>query len=264
MCHPSQVFYRLFVTFIVGWFCILSCVHNAAAQSTNDAVEKVLSSDSFPWYDASSQRVKPLPFAGRPKSRTDGRDQIPPYVPRNPGGNPGAAAAAEGLSWIFWIGLAIALAGIFAILVWAFLKLEAKNRQSSAATSRRSLAQSIEQLPFQIDTETGDFQSLAKRAYEAGNYRQATILLFSHILVTLDQANLIRLRKGKTNRQYLNELLNRATLSEFFLGVMESFESVFFGDHDISRTDFELSWNRLPEFTNAVNDSLSQTERATA
>jgi hypothetical protein len=37
---------------------------------------------------------------------------------------------------------------------------------------------------------------------------------------------------------------------------MESFEAVFFGDHDISRTDFERNWNRLHEFNQAVEEHM--------
>lgn len=237
----------------------------AWAQAEDDAAEKVLSSDLFPWYDAESRTVRSLPLKPRPASSSAERSLIPPHVPPAGGSNTGLwNQSSQLLNWIFWTGLAVALLALFALLAWAFFRLEAKNRRSTAATTRRSLAQSIEQLPFQIDVGTGDFQALAKRAYEAGSYRQATILLFSHVLVTLDQANLIRLRKGKTNRQYFAELISHRLLSAYYGRIMESFESVFFGDHDISRADFESSWNRLPEFSQAVHEKLLQNRQVQA
>ena len=41
---------------------------------------------------------------------------------------------------------------------------------------------------------------------KAGDFAQATIFLFAHMLVELDRHQLIRLARGKTNRQYLMDL----------------------------------------------------------
>jgi hypothetical protein len=227
-------------------------------RSVDDDARQIFPSGAFPWYDADSQSAVPLPFPKRPAPRSADRNSIPPSIaPATTNRNaPANRGSSQGMSVLFWVGLAIALVGVMALLIWTFLRIEARNRATSQSATRRSLAQSIEQLPFQLDTDTGDFQSLARRAYETGDFRRATIMLFSHVLVSLDQADLIRLRKGKTNRQYLRELNTQATLSAFFHPLMESFEAVFFGDHDISRTDFERNWNRLHEFNQAVEEHM--------
>lgn len=228
------------------------------------SVEEILSSKSFPWYDAETRGAKPLPFADRPAIRSEDRNSIPQFTPR---ANPQRAATGvagpsgaqgESMSFLFWLGLAIVLLSILVLLVWAFLKLESKTQQSARLSSGRSLAESIEQLPFQVDENSGDFRTLAERAYEARNYRKAIIHLYSHVLVVLDQAHLIRLKKGKTNRQYLRELTPQSNLVGYFQQTMESFESVFFGDHEIGRAGFEHCWKQLPSFQAEIERQLVQ------
>ena len=51
-----------------------------------------------------------------------------------------------------------------------------------------------------------DLLAEARRHYQAGNYGAAIVYLFSFQLVQLDQRQIIRLAKGKTNRQYLREV----------------------------------------------------------
>jgi hypothetical protein len=78
------------------------------------------------------------------------------------------------------------------------------------------------------------------------------VYLYSHLLVTLDRAQLIRLTKGKTNRQYLREMAGAKSLAAILTGAMVAFEDFFFGKHDLERERFEQSWQRLDEFTRLV------------
>jgi hypothetical protein len=234
------------------------------AQDLVESTEQVLSSNSFPWYDSATKGAKPLPFDVRPEIRSGDRQTIPPYVPKPKQAQAAGSAtsgAVESLDFLFWVFLAIILIAILALLVWTFLRLEAKSQQSIRSSASRSLAESIEQLPFQVEESSGDFRKLAQRAYESGNYRKAIIHLYSHVLVVLDQANLIRLRKGKTNRQYLRELGTHVSLVSYFQLTMESFESVFFGDHEINRQDFEQYWLQLPSFQAEVEQKLALARR---
>jgi hypothetical protein len=83
------------------------------------------------------------------------------------------------------------------------------------------------------------------------------IYLFSHVLVSLDQKGHIRLRKGKTNRQYLRELRPYRPLANFYQRVMVPFEATFFGDHELEKQDFENCWIQLDQFQTDV-DQISQ------
>ena len=137
------------------------------------------------------------------------------------------------------------------------MKLE-KNKGEPEAdlTPRRSLQESIQQLPFQVDVASGDFHQLAQQAYRSGDYHRAIMMLFSHVLVSLDQKGFVRLRKGKTNRQYLRELKGYTALPDYFGSVMIPFEAAFFGDHQLEKRDFEECWNGLPSFQNGLGQKV--------
>ncbi len=75
-----------------------------------------------------------------------------------------------------------------------------------------------------------DLLAEARRHYQAGNYGAAIVYLFSFQLVQLDKRQIIRLAKGKTNRQYLREVGPRAALLRLVEQTMVAFEDVFFGN----------------------------------
>jgi hypothetical protein len=250
----------------VAWLSLLFAFFGSGPLTAQDSTEfgQMPHAPSAPWFDAQTQQAKPISFGARPAIRSGDRNSIPAFVPRTPNnarlGGPGLAAGSSDFSFLFWMVLALVLVSILGLMVWAFFKLEATSQQSMQTSVRRSLAESIEQLPFQLDDKTGDFRSLAEKAYQSGDYRRATIYLYSHVLVVLDQAGLIRLRKGKTNRQYFRDLDQQPGLSPYFQQAMDSFESVFFGDHEISRERFETYWTQLPGFLAAVDRELSSAQ----
>ena len=109
-------------------------------------------------------------------------------------------------------------------------------------------AQRIEALPFPVARANLSLLDQARNFYQAGNYAAAMIYLFSHQLVQLDRRQIIRLAKGKTNRQYLREVGQAEVLRQLVGQTLVAFEDVFFGHHDIDRQRFEACWSRLPEF----------------
>ena len=143
---------------------------------------------------------------------------------------------------------------VIVMLVMTFLYIES-TKSEETESSGRSRKQSIEQLPFDLDSADGDFQSAADAAYRSGDLRKAIIYLYSHVLVTLDQNRLIRLRKGKTNRQYLREVQRHQGVSGYFQQVMLPFESVFFGDHEMDAEQFQQCWSGLNRFHSQVKDN---------
>jgi hypothetical protein len=74
------------------------------------------------------------------------------------------------------------------------------------------------------------------------------IYLFSYKLLALDRHNLIRLARGKTNRQYVAELSQQPTLQELLRHSMVAFEDVFFGQHRLDPERFEGCWQSLDRF----------------
>ncbi len=131
-------------------------------------------------------------------------------------------------------------------------------RPDAAETSERvtkTEADLIESLPFEVPRPQSDLLAEAKRLYEQGAYAQAIVYLFSYQLVQLDQHQAIRLTRGKTNRQYLRELLARPDLGGILERTMVAFEDVFFGHHPLDRAGFERCWQRLDEFHQRISEA---------
>ncbi|MFK7770094.1 MAG: hypothetical protein AB8B55_22990 [Mariniblastus sp.] len=245
--------------------CIVAAVSVVGCASTivtaqDDVGRKALSSKNYPWYDADIQEVRRVDLGKRPDPRSLDRAKVavrkvktktPPAVAPGPAGQ----VAAPILGALAWTMIGLVVAALIGILIWAFLRLEANEMDLKDSRPKRSMEESIKQLPFDFeadDGEAGDFRQRAAWNYNKGNYNKATILLFSHILVSLDQAGQIRLRKGKTNRQYLEEM-QAPNLLGYFSDAMILFESTFFGDYKVTKEEFEAVWNELDNFQSAIH-----------
>ena len=159
--------------------------------------------------------------------------------------------------------LAVVLAALVLMILRAvgLRKSPARNRGEPLLVGE---ARRIEALPYPVPRANLSLLDQARNFYQAGNYAAAMIYLFSHQLVQLDRHQIIRLAKGKTNRQYLREVAGHpghplaghplagggaAELLRRLVGqTLVAFEDVFFGHHDIDRQRFEACWSRLPEF----------------
>jgi hypothetical protein len=153
------------------------------------------------------------------------------------------------LQWLAWIVLAAALMLLTYLMVRMYLRREKGTGDSAGAAAEELAArQRIEALPFSPAAGPLDLLGEAQRMYQAGDYSRAIVFLFSYQLVLLDRRQLIRLTRGKTNRQYLRELSPRAALGNLLEGTMICFEEVFFGRRILERSRFDSCWTKLPEF----------------
>ena len=212
--------------------------------------------DSMPWYDAESGNVVPVGGKDRNESTLGDRNSVPvkqpaPKVTRTPNNwNFNWNGVPELVTTLIWIGGGLLLMLIIGLAVWAFLKSRFgdSDELSDSAGPPRSIEESIKQLPLELQADGGDFLQLAREAYRANNLARAVTLLFSHVLVQLDQRGAVRLKKGKTNRQYLSELRPYRSLAKYYTAVMVQFEKSFFGNHPVPRDEFEQNWNQLEVF----------------
>jgi hypothetical protein len=154
------------------------------------------------------------------------------------------------------LSVAVVLLGL---LIFALVRtyLRRENFPALPASAVRSVAAfdsaRVEALPFEINRGTGDLLGEVRRLYEQGNFGQASVYLFSYQLLELDRHHLIRLAKGKTNRQYLRELAKRrGELNCYVEPTMVACEDVFFGNHPLTRARFESCWNRLNDFSRSL------------
>lgn len=152
--------------------------------------------------------------------------------------------------WTARIALVLLLALVVYVLVRAGRRLHTRRAKSGTggATSGQEGAGRLEALPFPAAQGQLDLLGEARTLYQQGNYGQAVLYLFSFQLAQLDKQQIIRLTKGKTNRQYLREIGPRRLLRRLVGQTMVAFEDVFFGNHTLDRARFESCWSRLDEF----------------
>ncbi|MEQ1904068.1 MAG: DUF4129 domain-containing protein [Pirellulaceae bacterium] len=155
-------------------------------------------------------------------------------------------------TWLATILLLLVAMILMILLIWIASRTEiGKNNQLPKLDFEHN-RELIRSLPFQLDVEIGDCRQLAERAYQQGDYRKAMIYLFSHSLIHLDQHDLLRLRRGKTNRQYLREVSRFQAVAAYLNTLIVPFEAVFFGNKALSREQFETVWNGLNSFEHQV------------
>ena len=155
----------------------------------------------------------------------------------------------------------ILIGAAIAYLVTQFVRKEKEVQAevNNIGTIKKSLSEKISELPIHVEESVDGFYEEAKRQYAAGNYAKAIIYYYGHLLISLDESQIIRLTKGKTNRQYLKEIVRNR--SRDFSNLVEStvvlFEESFFGKHDIQKIQFEECWNKHDEFQRQLQRTSS-------
>jgi uncharacterized protein DUF4129 len=225
------------------------------AQETDESVvtgREAFGKRNYPWYDSSKDAAKPLRMGTDSQTRSS-----QPGKGAKPKSN-SQSGSSSGFSGISLFGSALQVVGLFvlvallaaiaALIVWAFLKNETTQSAGASVVTASRDVDRVEQLPFALKRTSGDFLAEAQRLAEAGNYSEAIVYLYSYLLVQLDKHHVIRLTKGKTNRQYLRETRPRPNLAAILEPAMIAFEDVFFGKHEIDRERYEECHRQVGEF----------------
>ena len=220
-----------------------SMTGDAAVESGRDALN---GRTSFPWYDRNQDSLQRLDVAppddvAARKSKWEAKPPanwtVPDWVKK----------LLEATGWLL---LGVVILAVVWGLVRAFGNMESapSGGESEVEDSLQGDIDRVESLPFQLNRPQSDLLSEARRYYEAGDYDQAMIYLYSYQLVQLDRHHIIRLTKGKTNRQYLREVRSRSELWDVVRSSMVAFEDVYFGHHHLTRSRFESCWEKLEVF----------------
>ncbi len=234
----------LFVVIVVAE----SSIALAQQPSSEDAVAIETAAESlgesgneFPWYDSETDSVQ----------RVNLKKTSPPTMRSSPGD---WSLLANILFWTMIVLLAALLAWLLYLAARWYLDQDdsAVDTSHEPVADTPSLIDRVEALPFEVRRPTDDLLSEAKRHYQAGNFSEAIIYLYSHQLLQLDRAQCIHLTKGKTNRQYLREAHRRSTVADLLERTMVCFEDVFFGGHAMGRSEFESCWQHVGRFDNLV------------
>ena len=196
-----------------------------------------------PWYDPAEDDVCQL--------KEPNRSWWPGLTDRSGFGSlSGTLEIAALIRYAVWSVLAIILLTLVVLLIRHMLRQEFPEwKIAGEAKNEASAMHSLtEKLPIPIDTNVGNFLTHARQLYEQQRFSEAIIYYFCYQLVELDHRQMIRLARGKTNRQYLRELHAHRALQPLFQRSMIAFEDVFFGNHALSRERFDACWNQLAEF----------------
>jgi hypothetical protein len=198
--------------------------------------EALDSSWRYPWYDASTDELRRIKLPRR-------------WNWEWPDWN-GSLPNASVLRTALWTIVVLVAAILIYALTRVYLRRSVGGAGSLAkqAAARGDDASRVEELPVALDPNRGDFLEAARSYYQRGDFNRAIIYLYSHQLLELDRRHLIRLTRGKTNRQYLGELGPHPRLKGLLGETMVAFEDAYFGDHRLTRDRFETCWNRLDDF----------------
>lgn len=208
----------------------------AEAPGSVDAGHEAFEQGRYTWYDAERDTLRPLTLPPTPATRKP------------------LEFDGEFLRYLAWGILTVTLVALVAFIVYTVRNRTRRqvDPKKAAAPAHRA---AVESLPFMTDRSRGDLLGEARRHYQEGNYSEAIIYLFSYQLVELDRFAMIRLAKGKTNRQYLRELGKSPPLRPPLELTMTAFEDVFFGRRALDRAGFEACWSQLPLFEQLVSQS---------
>ena len=243
-----------------------------ASANAQEEFGSAFESSDLPWYDSSSGGLKRSNAPDRPDSVVSDRDRIPPFQTKKQGQpkpKPAAAAPAApaaggtastiGTTFV-WIAGAIMAALLIGLLVYGFLKLESDDSASGddANKRKRKIRDHIKHLPFEIEEQDGDFETFAEKSLRDGDYSKAVIYLFADILVAMSESGVVRLQRGKTNRQYLNEIWDHGEIRPYYRKVMTAFEDAFFGKHEIEKSRAEECFAQRPAFDLALEKIRQQ------
>lgn len=243
---------------VFAWWLLCWTVGVAGAQDVDSAIEDA----GIPWYDTEAEKIKSLSDFQRVYPLTEGTesgDRASVRVNFSDRLQAWLDAVRDFFDWLysllpdwlanssalFWGILIVLVLALVALITYFLLKMDAVQilRRAGGASDakRKRKAATVEDLPFELEgvsLSAGNLLDHAKQEMKAGNRRLAMVYLFSHLLLVMDQRELIRLQKGKTNRAYGSELKRNDRQSlPLYLAVMQAFERSFFGHHDVSEDE---------------------------
>jgi hypothetical protein len=245
------------------------CQIAVAQKSARIDSELVTQTSDSVWYDPDKESLKP----------SDGNQPSVDVSTRH------SSIAQESGKWWFWellknffsyIGdffaaffaawryiIPVVLLSVLGLIVFFVVKYgifeggSYRRSQSAKALTLEEQAAKVQDLPFELEMSSLTLLEQARKYRNAGDYSKAITYLFSHLLVDLDRARMIRLTRGKTNRVYLRELRPHLSLQEFLSEVVSLFETSFFGKHEIQREAFEVIWSQLDKFDQSLRSSAT-------
>ena len=217
------------------------------------AVRPVLAKERFPWYDADTERVKPI----LPWPDLNGSTDFGGWISRrfewlgrwfrwmNGWRFPGIG----GIGDLVAIGLAMLFLTLLIVLLLELLRRYRPLTQKQSPTGAvilATLAQRIQALPAGVRLDFSDPLAQARRLRKLGDYGGAVVHLFAHQILTLEKLGQVRLLPGLTGRQLVRSVGNQR-MRDWVEPTLRIFESVYYGGNTPTEQVFEEVWSNAEE-----------------
>jgi hypothetical protein len=203
----------------------------------------------LPWYDANDDEIRPVKVEPIKDDEYRNSEWATESDGSSSDADAGSQTAWQFMQMLIWAGLAALLASLIWVMVWAAMRTTSATGDDARVVENVVVsADQIENLPVNIPRTRQDLLTAARSLNDAGDHSGAIIYAFAYQLVELDRHQLIRLSKGKTNRQYLWELKTRPEIRQVVRPIMLAFEDVFFGHHELSPTRSQECWTIIDDF----------------
>jgi hypothetical protein len=233
-----------------------------AAPSVNNGneasktVRQVLSSRSDPWYDPSSDKLKPVltwPDFGSWSffGISDFFSRIGKAIANwlrgmNRWRIPNVAGAGD----LIVIGVAMIFLTLLLVLLLELLRRYRPIRDDAAlggSSLRTGSAERIEGLPAGVPDAMADPWAEALRRRARGDYAGAVIYLFAYQLLTLHRLGQVRIVPGRTGRQLVRSVSDREVRG-LVEPTLRLFERVYYGEQSPTLEVFEPVWSSAERF----------------
>jgi hypothetical protein len=152
--------------------------------------------------------------------------------------------------------LALSLLLVILFELWRRYRPIAVDEEGTIVT-RGPVAGRVEgTLPAGVRPGTDDPWAEALRCRERGEYARAIVCLFAHQLLTLERSRRLRLTPGRTGRQLVRTIDDRAVRG-CVEPTLRLFEMVYYGHRVPSPEAFEAVWSLTDEFERRVAGGLA-------
>lgn len=220
---------------------VVSTISAIAAEPVAEAARSSLKRHAYPWYDAKKDSFRPM----SPSKNIEPPTNLSPIELPDFG-------LGQVIYFLAWTLLAVLISTMVIVLVRSLTIVEFADEQEAPEQPEVTL-EALQALPMP-ETNRGirDFLAEAERLASQSSYGPAMTYYYSWQLLQLNQQQAIELEKGKTNRQYLNEVQSSMPgLNDLFRQSIQLFEASFFGKLPVSADDFQPVWEHREKFNSS-------------
>lgn len=239
---------KILILVVMGF---LMLFQSSVAMAQDDGQREYLRSylKERPNEGAWDKATNGLDFSKRKKKKERERRERTESSNNDNGPNYGEGSLFDGdWSSIFKILFFVIVIGL---LVFLTLRLVGGNPfLMNKRVEKENINYSIEDV--EADIHKSDLEGFARHALDKQDYKLAVRLYYLQIIKLLSQNRLIKWKRDKTNRAYINEMKGSDYFKDF-RSVTRLFERVWYGDINLQKNEFEQLRPRFLEFLKKIS-----------